>query len=100
MALAGFGRRLTFAQARQILGLSRSALYRLVRTRRITYVQDGPSDTPGRRGSNYHFYERDLQVYLESTRREACVELSPSRPGPGRPAADVSDLMPKERRLA
>lgn len=100
MATAPFGKRLSFTQVLQVLGVSRSALYRLIHMRRITYAQDGPSAVPGRRGSNYYFYERDVQTYLESTRREAVVTSDVSLAVPGRMAADISDLMPRERRLS
>lgn len=99
MAALALGMRLTLAQACARTGLTRSAMYRLIRARRIAFVQDGPSAVAGRRGPNYYFYERDLQAYLESVRREVLAPAVTEVHAPGRLSADVSDLI-GERRLS
>jgi len=101
MAGSRYGRRVSLTKACELLGVTRAALYRLVRQRRITYVQEGPVATPGRRGSSYYFYERDLEAYITSTRREAIVVDAPlPTPEVTRAGADISDLMPAQRRLS
>lgn len=99
--LAPFGKRLTLQETASALGISRAALYRLVRERRITYVQER-TPQPGKRGSNYFFYERDIQTYLATVRREARVEATVASALPPALASDVSDLLPvpSRRRFA
>jgi predicted DNA-binding transcriptional regulator AlpA len=108
--LAPFGKRLTLQETASALGISRAALYRLVRERRITYVQER-TPQPGKRGSNYFFYEHDIQTYLAAqldavtqafAAEAARVEATVASALPPALASDVSDLLPvpSRRRFA
>lgn len=98
-SLSPFGKRLSLAAACEALGMTRASLLRAIRAGRIAYVQDRPS-TPGKRGSNYFLYERDIEAYLASVRHVPVTTSAPVVRGPARMAADVTDLLPRERRFA
>ncbi len=120
MARSPYGRRFTLRAAAEFLDVTPHTLRALVRRRQIAFHQDEAvtstttrrnrdgSTGQFRRGSNYFFYETELLAYLART----CIPATdgPSRQTPaavlratradGSQYADVSDLMPAQRRFS
>lgn len=93
---ASRGRRLSLRDAADHLGVSVGQMYGLIRARRVPFHQDvlSAGGNRGRRGSNYYFYASELDAHLAATLVEPQTVL-PS--APARAAADISDLLPREK---